>query len=79
MDDLKQKVRNILVHTLELPEAELDFDKPLITGLGISSIQLAELLAALENEFDIEIDNDEVVRMQTAQDVVRFLERTVGP
>ena len=76
--DMRQRVREILMTALELPESEVDTNAPLITGLGVTSVQLVDLLAALENEFDIEIDNDDIEHMETAEDVVSFLEGNLG-
>jgi acyl carrier protein len=76
--DIRQKVKEILMNTLDLAEPALDFDAPLITGLGVTSVQLVELLSELENEFDIEIENDDAATMRTANDVVRILEQKAG-
>ena len=54
------------------PEAELAKD------LGINSLQLADLILALEEEFDIEIEDKAIKKMIRVKDLVAYLEENVA-
>ncbi len=78
MSDVAERVRKV---TARLLKVNLDAVKPeshFVRDLGAESIQSLELVAAFEEEFDIEMDQDEALAVQTVGDAVAFIGRVVA-
>ena len=56
---VEQRVKDILLEILDVEEKEIVPTAHLRKDLGASSVDLVEILAALENEFDLEIEDEE--------------------
>lgn len=69
-----EKLIAILEEYVDLKDMKITEDTDLKNELDINSIELAELICAVEDEFDIEIPNKDVYDMNTLGDVIRFLE-----
>ena len=67
------KIKEILVDELQLDEADITLDAELSSDLGINSIELAELILRCEEEFGIDIQEDEMHKFVTVGDVVNYL------
>ncbi len=68
------RVKEILVNDLHVEAAEITPESELINDLGINSLELADLICACEEEFDLEIADDDLREFITVADVVKFLE-----
>lgn len=69
-----EKVKKILVDELQLKESDVTCDAELINDLGINSLELADLAMTCEEEFDIEIQEDDIRKFLTVGDIVDYLE-----
>lgn len=70
-----EKIRAFLVEQYGLKEEEITADKELSKDLGLTSFQLVEMCAELEEAFDIEIDEDELPKVITIGDLLSLIER----
>ncbi len=68
-----EKVKGILVQQLGVSEDEISMDSSLLDDLGADSLDLVELIMALEQEFDVEIPDEEAEKIKTVGDAVNFL------
>ena len=68
------KVKQLLVEELQIDESEITLDAELSRDLGINSIDLADLILRCEEQFDIEIPEDDANGFITVGDVVNYLE-----
>ncbi len=68
-----EKVREIIVDQLGVEEDEVVMDASLIDDLGADSLDVVELIMALEEEFDIEIPDEEAENIMTVGDVVDYI------
>lgn len=68
------KVKQLLVDELQIDESEITLDAELSRDLGINSIDLADLILRCEEQFDIEISEDDANEFITVGDVVNYLE-----
>jgi acyl carrier protein len=73
MNELFDKVKTILVENLHVDESEITPKAELINDLGISSLELADLICLCEEEFDITIEDDDIHKFITVEDVVNYL------
>ena len=69
-----EKVRAIICDQLELDEDVVTLDAVLLEDLGADSIDLADLVMTLEDEFDLEISDEELENIRTVADIVKFIE-----
>ena len=68
------KVKQLLVEELQIDESEITLDAELSRDLGINSIDLADLVLRCEEQFDIEISEDDANEFITVGDVINYLE-----
>ena len=74
MSDTIAKVKAVVADKLGKEESEITVEKKFIDDLGADSLDLTELIMALEDEFDIdEIDDDDAEKFVTVQDVVDYV------
>ncbi|MGM0436172.1 MAG: acyl carrier protein [Bacillota bacterium] len=70
-----EKIRAIIADELGVEEDSIDVDSQLADDLGADSLDAVELIMAIEEEFDIEIDDSSATKMKTVQDIVDYLEK----
>ena len=69
-----EKVKEILVETLNIEGSEVVPSARLNEDLGIDSLSSIELALELESAFDVKIEDEELVKLQTVQDVIDIIE-----
>ena len=65
-----EKVRAIICDQLEMDEETVTLDSVLLEDLGADSIDLADLVMTLEDEFDLEISDEVLENIRTVADIV---------
>ncbi len=68
-----EKVKAILVEQLGIDEEDITLESNLYDDLQADSLDLAEMMMALEEEFDIEIPDDDAEKIKTVNDVVKYI------
>ena len=68
------KVREILMEQLDVEEDAVTVDSLIADDLGADSLDVVDMVMSLEEEFDIEIPDEEIEAMKTVGDIVRFIE-----
>jgi len=69
-----EKVKAILADQLEVSEEEIKPESILIDNLGADSLDVVEIVMSLEDEFGIEIADEETAKIKTVQDIVTFVD-----
>ena len=77
MEALTQRVNGIIGDQLGVEQTSLVPEANLLDDLGADSLDLVELVMALEEEFGIEVSDDDLESMRTIDDVVRYLEARI--
>ncbi|MDI9459424.1 acyl carrier protein [Candidatus Darwinibacter acetoxidans] len=72
-DRIFEKVRTIIVEQLGINEAEVTADASFVEDLGADSLDLVELIMALEEEFDLKITDEEAEKIATLRDAVIYI------
>ena len=70
---IEQKVKNIIADQLGVGEEEIKPAASVIEDLGADSLDIVELVMAMEEEFEVEIPDDEAEKIKTVQDAVTFI------
>lgn len=70
LDDIKE----VVVEQLSVSADEVKEDARFVEDLGADSLDVVELVMALEEKFDIEIPDDEAEKIKTVKDVVSYIE-----
>ncbi|MFN2363645.1 MAG: acyl carrier protein [Halarsenatibacteraceae bacterium] len=74
MADLFERVKNLIVEELAVDPDEVTIESSFIDDLGADSLDVVELVMALEEEFDIEIPDEDAEKIETVQDAIDYLE-----
>ncbi|WMJ76299.1 MULTISPECIES: acyl carrier protein [unclassified Sedimentibacter] len=72
-----EKIRNIVAEKVGVDPEEIAMDTSFADDLEADSITLFELVMALEDEFDIEIDDESIEKITTVGDIVNYLEENI--
>jgi len=71
--DVAERVIKVVAETLKLDAAQINGDSKFVEDLGAESMQSVELIAAFEEEFDIEMDEEEALDVKTVGKAVDFI------
>ena len=70
---MQNRVRNVVARVLKVDESQVAEEANFIFDLGADSMQSLELVAAFEEEFGIEMDQDKALEVQSVGDAVDFI------
>ncbi len=76
-EEILEKVKNIIVEQLGVTEANVTLEASFIDDLGADSLDIVELIMAIEEEFDIEIPDADAEKVVTVGDVVDYIKENV--
>ena len=76
-EEVFEKVKGIIVEQLGVAEASVTLEASFIDDLGADSLDIVELVMALEEEFDIEIPDADAEKVTTVVDVVDYIKENV--
>ena len=68
------KIKEIIIEQLQVEESEITMDTNLMKDLSADSLDAVEIIMAIEDEYGIEIPDEEAETIQTVADLVRFVE-----
>ena len=70
-----ETLKAYLVDELHVKEDDITMEAELINDLGFNSLELADMVMACEEKFDVVIDDDDLHGFVTIGDIVRYLEK----
>lgn len=71
--DIEQKVKEIIIEQLGVSEEEVKPEASFVDDLGADSLDLVELVMALEEEFGQEIPDEDAEKIATVQDAINYI------
>lgn len=78
MSEYAEKVKEIVVDQLGVSAEEVVEDAAFVEDLGADSLDLTELIMAMEETFDLEIDDEEAQKIVKVKDAISFIEKAQG-
>ncbi len=69
-----EKIRDILCDQLDLDEDKVTMESSIVDDLGADSLDVVDLIMSLEEEFDIEIPDEEIENIKLVGDLVKYIE-----
>lgn len=77
-DNIEAKVREIIINELGVEPEKVTPDASFVEDLGADSLDTVELVMAFEEEFGMEIPDEEAEQLQSVGDAVRYIEERQG-
>lgn len=72
-----EKVKKLIASELNVKEDEIKLESSLTQDLGADSLDAVELIMAIEEEFDVQVSDEEAQNIRTVNDIVKYLEKTL--
>ena len=72
-----EKLQDIIADVLNVQKEEIKPETTFVDDLGADSLDIFQIIMGIEEEFDIEIDNDEAEKIVTVQDAVDQINKAV--
>lgn len=70
-----EEIKEILLEQLDIDEKDIKLDSKLIDDLGADSLDVAEIVSAVENKFNLEFSKEDLNKVETIQDIINLLEK----
>ena len=74
MSDVEKRIKDVVARTLKIDMGRITDDARFVEDLGAESIQSVELIAAFEEEFDVEMDEEAALAVKTVGNATKFIE-----
>lgn len=71
---MKEKVLELISEQFNIPVEEIDEDTSFSDDLNADSIQLMELIMNIEDEFDVELNEEDIISIETIGDVIDYID-----
>ena len=79
MEEIFKTMQDLIAEQFAIDADEISMDSSFVDDLGADSVDLVELVMAMEEEFDIsEIDEEDLAGLKTVGDCVRYLNSKLG-
>ena len=73
-----EKLKQIIADVLNVDAEEVTMESTFVDDLGADSLDIFQIVMGIEEEFDIEIDNDEVEKITTVADAVEKIKTALN-
>ena len=77
-DEMKSKIKNIISKQLAVAEEQVADDASFVEDLNADSLDLVEMIMAFEEEFGIEIPDEEAENIKTVKDIYTYIDNRLG-
>lgn len=70
-----EQVKEILVDELGVEEEEVTLEASIVDDLDADSLDMAQVVMALEDEFDVKVANEDLPNIKTVKDIIDYIEK----
>jgi acyl carrier protein len=79
MDEVESKVIDLVAEVLvDVNKENIHLDSKIVEDLGAESLDIYDMIALLEDEFGLEVNDEEVEKIQTVKDVADFIKAGIA-
>ncbi len=78
LNEAMEKVKTVILKQLDLDKADLVPSAHILDDLGADSLDVVELVMALEQEFELEIPDEEAEQIETVGDIFKYIEEKLA-
>lgn len=71
---MKEEIIALIAKVLEIPKENINENTNLLNDLELESLDLVDLVAAFEKEYNIEILDKDIKNLQTVNDIIKYIE-----
>ena len=76
-EEIFEKVKTVIVEQLGIDESSVKMESSFLDDLGADSLDIVEFIMALEEEFGLEIPDEDVEKIVTVKDVVEYISENI--
>jgi acyl carrier protein len=76
-EEIFEKVKTVIVEQLGIDESSVRMESSFLDDLGADSLDIVEFIMALEEEFGLEIPDEDVEKIVTVKDVVEYISENI--
>lgn len=76
--DIFPRLRTIIAERLGIEETEIKEESDFIEDLGADSLDVVEMIMAIEEEFDIEVPDEDAEKIKTVKDAVNYIQKKIS-
>ena len=76
-EEIFEKVKTVIVEQLGIDEANVRMESSFLDDLGADSLDIVEFIMAVEEEFGLEIPDEDVEKIVTVKDVVEYISENI--
>ncbi|MBN1881570.1 MAG: acyl carrier protein [Deltaproteobacteria bacterium] len=73
MASVEERVKEIIAEQLGLEKDDIQLDASFIDDLGADSLDIVEMIMTIEDEYDVEISDDDAEKISTVQDAINYI------
>ena len=76
-DEIYKLVKSYLINDFEVPEEKISLEANLFENLELDSIDALDMIATLESEYNLKVDEEELKKIRTVQDIINYIVKNV--
>ena len=76
--DLKKEIKEIVSSIIQIPEEEIDMNASFFDDYGMDSLRALEILAEIENKYNITIDPEKLMDMTSVAEVIKITQKYIN-
>ena len=76
-DEIYEKVKEVIIDQLNVEEDDVTEDAAFVDDLGADSLDIVELVMALEEQFSVSIPDEQAEKIKTVNDAVSFISENI--
>ena len=73
-NEIFESVKEVIIAQLEVDAEKVKMESSLVADLGADSLDLVEVIMALEEKFELEIEDEDAEKISTVEDIVKYIE-----
>lgn len=73
-NEIFESVKEVIIAQLEVDSEKVKMEASLVADLGADSLDLVEVIMALEEKFELEIEDEDAEKISTVADIIKYIE-----